>query len=178
MSNPTDPDSPAEPWRLTLTEGDLLEVRPAPAPGTAPQVVLTLPPWRATDLSATLDRYNRIAAIFAESSDIMTEESLARALGDARAAATGRSDGVRAASKVGPAERGRAMVVLQRARPELSHDKLVAIVDAVSWWLDNQQDYKATDLLQALVPDEVSGEVYLTLLDWKPPAEPPQRPNE
>lgn len=178
MSNSTDADPPAEPWRLTLTEGDLLEVRPAPTPDTAPQIVLTLPPWRAWDLSTALDRYNRLAAIFTEASDISTEDSLARALGDARAAAIGRTNDPRPTSKVGPTERGRAMVILQRTRPELTHDKLVAIIDATAWWLDNQQDYKATDLLDALVPTEVSGEVYMTLLDWKPPAEPPQRPTE
>jgi hypothetical protein len=164
MSNPTDPVRPVEPWRLVLTEGELVEVRPAPTPDTKPQIVLTLPPWRASDLSVTLDRYNRLAAIFAESSDIMTEESLARALGDARAAATGPSDAVRPASKVGPAERGQAMVVLQQARSDLSHDKLVAIIDAAAWWLDNQQDYKATDLLEALVPAETGAEVYMILI--------------
>jgi hypothetical protein len=70
MSDPTEPDPPAEPWRLVLTEGDLLEVQPAPAPGTPPQIILTLPPWRATDLGATLDRYNLLTAIFAEPIDV------------------------------------------------------------------------------------------------------------
>lgn len=163
---------PPQPWRLILSEGDLLEMRPAP--GTEPQIVLTLPPWRARDLSTVLDRYNRLAAIFAEASDISTEESLARALNDAGAAAVGPPKTHPPASKVGPTERGEAMVILQQARPELDHDKLIAIVDAVAWWLDNNEDYKAADLIGAVVPDEVSGHVYQLLIGWKPPTGPPR----
>ena len=175
MTDPTHARDPhPEPWRLVLTEGDLIEVRPAPAPGTAPQIVLTLPPWRAWDISTTLHRYNRLAAIFAETSDISTEDSLARGLADARAAAVGPPETPSPTNKVGPVERGDAMVILQQARPELSHDKLTAIVDAVAWWLDNGEDYKASDLLEALVPTEVGGQAYLALVGWRQPAEPPQ----
>lgn len=157
-----------------LTEGDLIEVRPSPAPGTAPQIVLTLPPWRAWDLSTVLSRYNRIAAIFEESSDTMTEESLARALTDARAAAVGPPEAVPPVSKVGPAERGGAMVVLQRGRPELNHDQLVAVVDAAAWWLDTGEYNKASDLLEASAPDEVAAHALQVLIGLTPPTERPQ----
>jgi hypothetical protein len=132
MTDPTHHDQFRPPWRLALEDGDQLELRPPAEPDGQPDILLTLPPSRAWDLSTVLDRYNRLAAIFSEASDISTEESLARGLNDARAAATGRPDPTAAASKVGPAERGRAMVVLQRARPELSHGKLVAIIDATA----------------------------------------------
>lgn len=176
MTDPTHEDRPdPPPWRLTLDEGDRLELRPS-AEGAAPeqQIVLTLPHWRAYDLSTVLHRYNRIAEIFAESSDNMTEESLARGLRDARAAAVGRPDTAAPAARVGEAERGWAMVSLQANRPELTHDKIVAIIDATAWWLDNREDYKAIDLLEVVAP-EVSQLLYSTLLDWKPPAGPPQQ---
>lgn len=172
MTNPI--HDPPEPWRLRLTEGELLEVRPAPTAGTQPQIVVVLPPWRAWDLSTTLHRYNRIAAIFEESSDTMTEESLARALNDARAAAVGPPESLPPASKVSPAERGEAMVILQRGRPELDHEQLVAVVDAAAWWLDTDEYNRASDLLQASAPDEVAAHALRVLIGWKPPTERPR----
>jgi len=176
VTDPThEPASEPPPWRLTLEHGDRLEVRPPSDTdgGTSePHIVLTLRPYRATELGVVLDRYNRLAGIFAESSDIWTEESLSRGLRDAPAAVRGKATTQPSPSKVGAAERGRAMVVLQQARPELTHDQLVAVVDATAWWLDSDEDYKATDLLQSVASTEVSSEVYMTLLDWKPPAPP------
>lgn len=134
--------------------------------------MLTRRPYRAAELGTVLDRYNRLAGIFAESSDIWTEESLARGLRDAPAA-TEAGTGVRtSSSKVGAAERGRAMVILQQARPELTHAQLVSVVDAAAWWLDKDEDYKATDLLDSVASTDVSGDVYATLLAWKPPSAP------
>jgi hypothetical protein len=174
MTDPTHAAPESSPWRLTLEHGDRLEVRPpAQTDGgsSEPQIVLTLRPYRATELGVVLDRYNRLAGIFAESSDIWTEDSLARGLRDAPAAISDQATSQHP-SKVGTAERGRAMVILQQARPELTHDQLVAVVDATAWWLDSDEDYKATDLLDSVAGAEVSSEVYMTLLDWKPPAPP------
>jgi hypothetical protein len=173
----TDPTEDAvlqpPPWRLMLEHGDRLEVLPPAAGRPEAQVVLTLRPYRATELGIVLDRYNRLAGIFAESSDIWTEDSLSRGLRDAPAATSADAATQPSPSKVGPAERGRAMVLLQQARPELTHDQLVAVVDATAWWLDSDEDYKATDLLDSVASTEVSSGVYMTLLNWKPPAPPP-----
>ena len=182
MTDPSHNDRPEPPpWQLTLAHGDRLEVQPPVGreeTDAEPRIVLTLRPYRAAELGTVLDRYNRLAGIFAESSDIWTEESVARGLRDAPAAVVGRPDSRSTASRVGDAERGRAIVLLQRSRPELTHDQLAAVVDAVAWWLDNREDYKATDLLESVVSAEVSSEVYATLLAWKPPATRPTRPGE
>jgi hypothetical protein len=179
MTDPTHgPAAQQPPWQLTLEHGDQLEVRPptdTDGGPSEPQVVLTLRPYRATELGVVLDRYNRLAGIFAESSDIWTEDSLARGLRDAPAVVGGQASREASPSKVGAAQRGRAMVVLQQGRPELTHDQLVAVVDATAWWLDSDEDYKATDLLESVASTEISSEVYMTLLDWKPPAEAPPR---
>ena len=168
MSDPTDVTSSAH-WRLRLSEGDTIELRAAPGSGdgkTEPEITLTLPAWRARDLATVLDRYARIVRIYQESSDVWTEDSLVRGLRDAAAAATGPADGApQAPTRVGAVERGHAMVQLQEARPELTHDQLVAVVDAAAWWFDNDEDYKVIDLLDAVIPgDGASGTVYLTLL--------------
>ena len=174
MTDPTQHDRPeAPPWRLTLEHGDRLEVQPAAEVDEQDgesRIVLTLRPYRAAELGTVLDRYNRLAGIFAESSDIWTEESLARGLRDAPAATEAGTGVPTASSKIGAAERGRAMVILQKARPELTHAQLVAVVDAAAWWLDKDEDYKATDLLDSVASTDVSGDVYATLLAWKPPS--------
>jgi hypothetical protein len=173
VTDPTHDAAPnPQPWQLTLEHGDRLEVLPPAPDRPEAQVVLTLRPYRATELGIVLDRYNRLAGIFAESSDIWTEDSLSRGLRDAPAAASGKSTTQPSPSKVGAAERGRAMVLLQQARPELTHDQLVAVVDATAWWLDSDEDYKANDLLDSVASTEVSRDVYMTLLDWKPPTPP------
>lgn len=182
MTDPTEDAVPEPaPWRLILENGDRLEVQPPEEIGggkSEPRVVLTLRPYRAQELGQVLHRYNRLAAIFAESSDIWTEESLARGLRDAPAAIGGRATTQPSPSKVGAAERGRAMVMLQEARPELTHDQLVAVVDATAWWLDSDEDYKATDLLGSVSP-EVSTEVYMALINCKPPSStPPANPTD
>lgn len=113
-----------------------------------------------------LDRYGRIARIFQEPSDVWTEDSLVRGLRDAAAAVNGPST-VRpqTPSRVGDAERGRAMVHLQNARPELTHAQMAAVVDAAAWWFDNGEDDKVVDLVDAVATDERLGsEVYVALL--------------
>lgn len=181
MTDPTNHPAPEPPpWRLTLENGDRLEVAPPEDIGGAksePRVVLTLRPYRAMELGRVRDRYNRLASIFAETSDIWTEESLSRGLRDAPAAMGGEAAAQPSPSTVGAAERGRAMVALQQARPELTHDQLVAVVDATAWWLDSDEDYKARDLLES-VASKAGTEVYMTLLDWKPPSEIPPRPTD
>jgi hypothetical protein len=165
---------PPEPWRLVLTEGELLEVRPALRTDTKPQVVLTLPPWRALDIATTLGRYNRVAAIFADSRDPMTEESLVRALSDAHAVALGPFEPLPSATKVTSEQRGSAMVVLQRGRPELSHDQLVAVVDAAAWLLDTHEYDKASDLLRVSASDEAAMHALQILEGFTPPEQDPQ----
>ena len=138
MTDPTQAELPHPPWKLTLENGDRLEVRPPDEIGggkSESRIVLTLRPYRAVELGQVLDRYNRLAAILAESSDIWTEESLSRGLRDARAAIRSEAS----PSKVGAAERGLAMVILQQARPELTHDQLVAVVDATAWMVGQRR---------------------------------------
>jgi hypothetical protein len=141
VTDPTHDTAPEPPpWRLTLEHGDRIEVRPAEdtdGGSSEPQVVLTLWPYRSAELGVVLDRYNRLASIFAESSGIWTEKSLARGLRDAPTIVDGHAS-----------------------------DQLVAVVDATAWWMDSDEDYKATDLLESVASTEVSSDVYLTLLDW------------
>jgi hypothetical protein len=184
MTDPTHDDRPdPSTWRLLLDEGDGLEVRLAArskeSTSEPPDIRLWLSAGRAYDLSRVLRAYNRMVAIFTEASQVSgTEESLARALGDAAAAAVGRSGTPPEPSKVGSGERLKAMAVLQEARPELSHSTLLAIVDAAAWWLDNDKDHMATDLLEAVAPGDVAQQLYTTLLNWEPPAAPPERETE
>jgi hypothetical protein len=74
MPDPSD----TTPWQLHLDHGDHLTVHPNEAGD--PEVVLTLSAWRAHDLATTLDRFNRLAAIFDETTGISTEPGLAQAL--------------------------------------------------------------------------------------------------
>ncbi len=168
-------DGDGRPQRLAVSDrdrargarvGDSLEVQPARASGEGdgkPEIMLTMPAWRAHDLATVLDRYGRIARIFQERSDVWTEDSLVR---DAAAAVNGPST-VRPQrpSRVGDAERGRAMVHLQNARPELTHAQMAAVVDAAAWWFDNGEDDKVVNLLDAVATDErLGGDVYEALL--------------
>jgi hypothetical protein len=67
------------------------------------------------------------------------------------------------------------MAVLQKARPELSHSKLMAVVDAAAWWLTDDEDGLAMDLLDAVASDGVGSVAYVTLLGRdKPAAQPPR----
>lgn len=163
------------PWRLRLDEGDRLELEPLTGPvddeegdeAEAPDVVLRLRPWRAHDLSGVLERYNRMVSIFDGAGEgIWREESLARGLRDARGAATRRpaapADGP---TRVGEAQRGTAMVLLQAARPELDHDQLAAVVDAAAWWLEKGEDLAATSLVSAVTDRATAGHVHTTLVD-------------
>ena len=67
------------------------------------------------------------------------------------------------------------MAVLQEARPELSHSKLVAIIDAAAWWLDDGMDLMAMDLLSA-VDESVGAALYFTLLGRGELGDPPPAP--
>lgn len=61
MTDPTEGPVPEPPpWQLILEHGDRLEVLPPVEPDRPEaQVVLTLRPYRATELGIVLDRYNR-----------------------------------------------------------------------------------------------------------------------
>lgn len=165
----TDPihatDEDPAPLRLVLDEGERLELQPADrGTGGQAEVVLRMPAWRAADLARVLSAYSRMSAIFMETSQVSTiEASLARALKDAAAAA--RADGGPPVkpSKIRDEDRLKAMSVLQAARPELGHSQLVAIVDAAAWWLDNDMDHLASELL-GVVEDDLAMELYFTLL--------------
>jgi hypothetical protein len=97
---------------------------------------------------------------------IWREQSLARGLRDARGAATRRpaasADGP---TRVGEAQRGTAMVLLQAARPELYHDQLASVVDAAAWWLEKGEDVAATSLVSAVTDRTTAGHVHTTLVD-------------
>jgi hypothetical protein len=126
-----------------------------------------LRPWRAHDLSGVLERYNRMVSIFDDAGEgIWREQSLARGLRDARGAATRRpAASADAATRVGEAQRGTAMVLLQAARPELDHDQLAAVVDAAAWWLEKGADLAATSLVSAVTDRATAGHVHTTLID-------------
>ena len=178
MTNPTD-GLPPEPtsWRLILDEGDGMEVRlserAAGEPGPS-EVALFMSAARASDLGAVLDAYSRIMTIAQAAGEVSgTEDSLQRALRDAAHAATGRSASTRQPRKITDGARLKAMGLLQQARPELSHSRLVSIVDAAAWWLNDDMDHMAMDLLGA-VHERTATTVYLTLLGRStPPATAP-----
>jgi hypothetical protein len=178
MTDPTQAHGQEQaPWRLVLEEGEQLEVRTADSIPTSQAsrsaVVLSMPAWRAADLARVMDAYSRISAIFAETSEVSgTESSLARALSDAAAAATGADDPPTAEpARVGHRGRLKAMAMLQKARPELSHGKLIAIVDAAARWLDDDMDHMAMDLLNT-IDDDQGMALYFTLLGRSSTGEP------
>jgi hypothetical protein len=63
------------------------------------------------------------------------------------------------------------MAMLQKARPELSHGKLIAIVDAAARWLDDDMDHMAMDLLNTIDGD-LGMALYFTLLGRSSTGEP------
>jgi hypothetical protein len=176
VSNPTEthPPDPAS-WRLVLDEGEQLDVRliPSSEPSGRADVEVRMSAMRADDLSRVLGGYSRIAAIMSETSEVSsTEGSLARGLRDAAAVARGpRSEPV-PPTRIGSAQRLKAMAVLQQARPDLSHTKLMAVVDAAAWWLTDDEDSMAMDLLDAVTPDAGST-AYFTLLGRDKPGSAP-----
>src|SRR5690349_19980896 len=92
-----------------------------------------------------------------------TAHSLARGSRDAAAVARGTRSEPVAPTRIGLAQRLKAMAVLQQARPELSHSRLMAVVDAAAWWLTDDEDDMAMDLLDAVTP-EAASTAYFTLL--------------
>ena len=177
MTDPThDQVQDRPPWRLVLDEGERLEVRSVqPDAGNSPVVTLVLPAWRAADLGHVLDAYTRLSAIIDGVRQVSAvESSLARALADASAVARG-TEVAGTRSKIVTGDRLKAMAVLQDARPELSHSKLVAIIDAAAWWLDNGMDLMAMDLLST-VDENVGAALYFTLLGRGELGDPPPAP--
>jgi hypothetical protein len=157
MGDPTEENRPRPgTWRLTLDEGESLEVSRVPgSEGSGAEIELRLPAWRATDLAQVLDSYTRLTALALEASAVsVTEHSLARALRDAAAAATGREIQGERPTRISTAGRLKAMAQLQEFRPDFSHSKLVSVIDAAAWWLDAGQDFMASDLLDAVVDEE------------------------
>jgi hypothetical protein len=57
------------------------------------------------------------------------------------------------------------MVALQRARPELSHGTVAAVIDAESRLLDDQENDKATGLLDAVAATDTGRECLIALLN-------------
>ena len=168
-----DPVQEQQPWRLVLDEGDRLEVQPTgESESGRAEVALFMPAWRAADLSRVMDAYSRMAAIFTSISEVSgTESSLARALRDAADAASGGAEVPPGRSKIGGGHRLKAMAVLQDARPELSHSRLVAIIDAAAWWLDEGMDNMAIELLSA-VDERIGTAVYCALAGRPAPGQP------
>jgi hypothetical protein len=172
MTDPTD-DIPPEPrqWRLVLDEGETLEVRPADRPdepGPA-AVVLFMSANRAADLSEVLGAYSRVSEIMHDVTQVsVTEESLQRGLMDAARAVKGTLHAARTPTTISDGAKLAAMDVLQAARPELTHSAVVAIIDAAAWWLADDKDHRAMDLLTAVQAD-VGMSVYFTLLDRPTP---------
>jgi len=179
VTNPTErARKDGGPWRLILDEGDGLEVRLLPPTGDPASdernVELRLPPWRAYDLSRVLAAYSQMTALVVDATQVSsTEESLARALADASALATGREAAAPPASMIDAAARMKTMSLLQRLRPGFSHSKVVSIVDAAAWWLDNGKDFIASDLLEAVATEQYGPALYLTLLGRDPDDEIP-----
>jgi hypothetical protein len=156
-------------WRLILDESEQLQVR-ATDSADSPAVTLTMSAARANDLSLVLHNYTRIVSIFQETSEVSsTEDSLARGLRDAAAAARGTASAPAEPTKVTDGARVKAMEILQQSRPNLTHSALVAVVDAAVWWLEDEMDYNAMDLLGA-VDDEVGTAAYFTLIGHPVPS--------
>jgi hypothetical protein len=154
---------------LALDHGERLEARAAANPEDR-AVTLSMSSARACDLSIVLSGYSRIAAIFEEVGQVSSgEESLSRALQDAAAAARGTRPEPGTSTKVTDGNRLRAMEVLQNSRPELDHSALLAVIDSAARWLDEDMDYNAMDLLDA-VDQEVGTEVYFILLGRPTPS--------
>jgi hypothetical protein len=176
VSNPTE-THPREPagWRLVLDEGEQLDVRlvPSAEPSGQAAVEVRMSAMRADDLSRVLTGYSRVVAIMSETSEVSsTEESLARGLRDAAAVARGTRVEPAPPTRIGSAARLKAMAVLQQARPDLSHSKLMAVVDAAAWWLTDDEDGMALDLLDAVTSDAGST-AYFTLLGREKPGSAP-----
>jgi len=176
VSNPTQSQSPDPArWQLVLDEGEHLDVRliPPSGPSGRADVEVRMSAMRAADLSRVLSGYSRIVAIMTETSEVSsTEDSLARGLRDAAAVARGTQAEPVAPTRIGSAQRLKAMAVLQQARPELSHSKLMAVVDAAAWWLTDDEDDMAMDLLDAVTP-EAASTAYFTLLGRDKPGSAP-----
>jgi predicted nucleic acid-binding protein len=120
VSNPTEthPPDPAS-WRLVLDEGEQLDVRliPSAEPSGRADVEVRMSAMRADDLSRVLSGYSRIVAIMSETSEVSsTEGSLARGLRDAAAVARGTRSEPVPPTRIGSAQRLKAMAVLQQAR--------------------------------------------------------------
>ena len=133
------------------------------------EVALFMSAARASDLSEVLGAYSRIVAISQKSAEVSsTEDSLQRALRDAARAVRGSERGATTPAKIGDGARLKAMEVLQQARPELNHSAVLSIIDAAVWWLNDNRDYMAMDLLTA-VHEDVGMTVYFTLLGRETP---------
>jgi hypothetical protein len=176
VSNSTQSHSPDPArWQLVLDEGEQLDVRlvPSSEPSGRADVEVRMSAMRADDLSRVLSGYSRIVAIMTEMSEVSsTENSLARGLHDAAAVARGTRSQPEPPTRVGSAERLKAMAVLQQARPELSHSKLMAVVDAAAWWLTDDEDDMAAELLDA-VASEAASTAYFALLGRDKPRSAP-----
>ena len=172
MTHPTEEDQqdPAV-LRLMLDSGETLTVRPAGGPdGDRSEVALRLSAARAYDLSLVLDAYTKMVELLAQASEVSsTEDSLARALRDAAAAAGQRIRGQGGPARVATVARLRAMTELQAARADLDHSSVAAVVDAAALWLDRNEDYNAAVLMEAVAGDGAGSQAYLTLIGYGHP---------
>ena len=180
MTNPTQDDQATRgPWRLELDSGEILDVGGAHADSFRPEegcesVHLRMPAMRALDLAQVLRTYSRMMDLVGAAGAVSsTEDSLARALHDAGAAArenAGAASPAPRPSKVTDANRLIATTQLQKVQPWLSHTALVGVVDAAARWLDESKDDFALGLLQAVAGEQVGSHAWLVLLGQGRPA--------
>jgi hypothetical protein len=175
MTHPSDAPSDASYEKgaagyLVLDEGERLDVRIG-----GDEVILRLPASRAHDLSFVLETYSRFGDLASVTSTVSaTEQSLARALRDAAAAAGHVASASSPVPSISSGARLKAMAKLQSACPDLSHSTLVAIVDAVLWLIDQDEDYDVAGVLDAITLDSTGADAYLTLVGHNEPSIDPE----
>ena len=122
-----------------------------------------------------LDAYTRLGDLASVTTTVSaTERSLARALRDAAAAAGHVEVASCSVPKITSSARLKAMAELQVACPDLSHSTLVAIIDAVAWLIDQEEDYDVTGVLDAVTSDGTGADTYLTLVGYDGPPHDPK----
>ena len=168
-------DSP--PSRIELDSGEILELDEPGGTPTDGYVRLRVPAHRALDLAKVLRAYGRIVDLVSTAAEVSaTEDSLGRALHDGATAAGGTSAPT-GRNPVSTRDRLRAMAVIQRSRPTLSHTALVGVVEAAARWIEADEYDLAMGLVEAAVGDQATAAVWSALVrqDRLPPRPPEAR---
>ncbi len=168
-------------FRLATDNGDIVEIDGSTlvdddSGQTVTAVILRLPPWRAHALGHVLADWNEAVDLFERATQVSQDEGdLAWALYAASSAAgdqRAREEAQRPPTTVPSGRRATAAAVL-REREAFELHTLIAVVDAVAWWLDQpRSDAYCTSLLGALTDQATAGAAYLALISDQ--IEPPE----